>query len=132
MSRSATSSWPSAFVIRHSSRRDDQAVEVARVVGGQLAAVVGDDDRVGVAEAAEAGDVEARLDREDHARREDCLVVEVDEGLLMALQADAVPGVVALERLEALLSDRAADIGLGLGTYATRAHGGERGVLRDD
>ena len=49
---------------------DDQAVEVARVVGQPLATVFPDDDGIAVAEAGEAGDVESRLDGKDHVLAE--------------------------------------------------------------
>ena len=57
--------------------------------------VLGEDDRVGVAEAADVGLVEPRLDREDHARLDGCVVADVEEGCLVVAQADRVPDVLA-------------------------------------
>ena len=77
----------------------DHAIEVAGVVGEAFGAGGGDDYGVGVAEAREAGDVEARLHGKDHAFGNDAVVALVNEGRFVPFQADAVAGVVPLQSL---------------------------------
>ena len=65
-----------------------QALDVARVVGEDLDPVVGDDDGVGVAEAAEPLLVDAGLDREDHPGLDRRVVADVEERRLVVAQTD--------------------------------------------
>src|SRR5262249_42121017 len=66
-----------------------------------LRAVVRDDDEVLDADAAEAGEVDARLDGDDVASLERARILGVQVRQLVHLQAEAVPEAVAEERAEA-------------------------------
>src|SRR5207245_2987761 len=88
---------------RWSSGRDDQVLQLARVVGHHPAAVLGDDHGVGVAEAAQFLYVHAGLDREHHSRLENCVIASIQERRLMASEADRVADVVADRALAAHL-----------------------------
>src|SRR5439155_15886165 len=72
-------------------RLNRQALEVSRVVGQQVDPVGRDDDRVGVAQAADRAVVDAGLDREHHAGLDGSRVADVEERRLVVAQADAVP-----------------------------------------
>src|SRR5438105_1878613 len=85
--------WPMPFG-GYRSGRDGEALQIAGVVGQHSQAVVGDEDGVGVAEAAEVGGVETGLDGEDHAGPKLGLVADVQERPLVVAQADGVAGVV--------------------------------------
>ena len=61
------------------SNRKRKALEVARIRRETLDPVLRDEDRVRVPEPGESGEVNARLDREDHARGDQCLVPDVEE-----------------------------------------------------
>src|SRR5262245_44797301 len=79
------------------SSRNRQALDVARVVGEDLDAVLGDDHGVRVAETADVALVDPRLDREHHALLDGCVVAEVEERRLVVAEPDAVADVLAPE-----------------------------------
>ena len=84
-------------------------------------AVVGDDDDVLDPGAVAAREVDARLDRERHARLEDLGVAGHDVGLLVRLEADAVAGAVdERDAVPAALDDVAGRRVDGLGGDARR------------
>src|SRR5262245_61894726 len=85
------------------SARDREAFEVARVLGEELVPVVGDDDRVGVAEAADLVVVEPRLDGEHHPRLERRRVADVEERRLVVSEPGPVTGVLPPVLEEVLL-----------------------------
>src|SRR3989337_4250986 len=59
---------------------DNQRLQVFGIRGEDLAAVLGDDDRVGVTEAADARDVGPRFHRQDHPRGQYRFVAGREEG----------------------------------------------------
>src|SRR5829696_1297098 len=69
-------------------------LEVVREVGQHLGAVLGDEDEVLEARAAEAVAVEARLDRDHVAGDEAVMSQPADVRLLVDLEPDAVAGSV--------------------------------------
>src|ERR671918_2211505 len=75
--------------------------QVVRVVGEELAAVLGDEDEVLQAAAAEAFAVEARFDGE-HVAGHDLVAVPAQAGQLVHLEADAVAEAVEEALLEHL------------------------------
>src|SRR5690606_39409434 len=83
---------PGGFLLDGAGRsgRQRQTVEVARVVGHQLDAVLGDAHGVGVAEAADLRYVQPWLDGKDHPRLEYRLVAGVEEWPFVVAQADGV------------------------------------------
>src|SRR5207245_4138391 len=87
-----------------SSGRDDQVLELARVVGHHPAAVLGDDHGVGVAEAAQFLYVHAGLDREHHSRLENCVIASIQERRLIAFEPDRVADGAAERTPEAPLT----------------------------
>src|SRR5438105_2814964 len=76
------------------SGRDDQALEVPRIVGQDLDPAVGHEDGVGVPEAAELGRVEAGLDCEDHPCADLRVVSGVEERSFVVTEPDRVSCVV--------------------------------------
>src|SRR5262249_23650600 len=69
--------------------------------GEHLRAVVGDDDEILDADAADAGEVHAGLDGHDVAGRQRARVLDVQPRRLVHLQAEAVTETVTEERAEA-------------------------------
>src|SRR3954471_20393029 len=112
------------------SRDHDHAGQVAGVEGEAFDAVGADDDGVGVAEAGQAGDVETGLDAEDHVLRDDVIAAFVDEGPFVALESDAVAGVVALQLGDTELGEGVADVAFHLGEPAAGTNGVEGGLLQ--
>src|SRR6185503_702379 len=82
---------------------DDQLVQLPRVGGKDPISLVGDEDRVRVAEPAQLLDVHARLDGENHPGLEYGVVAAVEERRLVALAPDRVADVVAQRLLDAEL-----------------------------
>src|SRR5262245_14557070 len=101
------------------SHPDDHALQVARVVSEALSPIRPNHDGVGVAEAGETGDVETGLDGEDHVLFDlDVGAALVDEGPLVALEPDAVAGVMALEVGDAEGLEGVTDVRFGVGEGA--------------
>src|SRR5712664_4798493 len=67
--------------------RDDEALEVVRVVREELVSVFGHSDRVGMPESADLGVVEAWLDGEHHAGLQRRWVSHVNERRLVHSKA---------------------------------------------
>src|ERR1700733_11608732 len=97
--------------------RDDEALEVVRVVGEEVVSVFGHGDRVGMPESAHLGVVEAWLDGENHAGLQRRGVSHVDERRLVHSKAGTVSHVLAPVACEAVLLEvgvhRAVDVGAG-------------------
>src|SRR3954471_8325915 len=73
---------------------ENQAVEVARIVGQQFTPAVGDDDGVGMTETADLVVVERGLDREHHPGLERGRVTDVQERRLVVSEAGPMTGVL--------------------------------------
>src|SRR5579859_3316978 len=97
--------------------RDDEALEVVRVVGEEFVSVFGHSDGVGMPESADLGVVEAWLDGEHHAGLQRRRVSHVDERRLMHPEAGTVSYVLAPVACEAVLLEvrvhRTVDVGAG-------------------
>ena len=93
------------------------------------AAVLGDDDHILNAHAALAGDVDARLHRDDHARRADRVVESREARPLVDLEADAVAEAVAERARVRRLDDVARDL-VDVAAAHARVHRVDRGELR--
>ena len=118
-------------VVLSGSPRNQQGRQFPWIQAEALAAAVRDNHRVGVAESGEARYVQTRLDGEDHARLDDGVIVQIEEGMLMTLQSEGVPGVVPdqARHVQGVLNV-AAHLCLDLGTRAAGAQRGETHVLR--
>src|SRR3954464_4720754 len=80
----------SAIGVRRSPGRD----QLLRVAGQPLAAVRGDDDQILDPHAASAGQVDPRLNCDDHARLEGCGGRGRQPWILVDLQTDPMAGAV--------------------------------------
>jgi hypothetical protein len=103
-----------------------------RIFGEDLDPVLGDDDRVRVAEAADGRVVEARLDREHHSGLERRRVADVEERRLVVAQADRVARVLAPVVDEIVLLEVAHDGAVDVGAGDPRSDRPERDVLGAD
>ena len=100
--------------------------------GQELDPVLDDDHRVGVAEAAELVVVEARLDREDHARLDRRVVADVEERRLVVAQPDRVARVLPPVREQVVVLEVAHDGAVDVGARHARPKRIERDLLRGD
>src|SRR3990172_179398 len=109
---------------------DNQRLQVFGIRGEDLAAVLGDDDRVGVTEAADARDVDPRFHRHDHPWGQYRLVAGREEGEFVIVDADPVPGAVDERVAQPGLLDHAPGGAVDLPAVHAGPDGGKRGLLR--
>src|SRR5262249_9716090 len=108
--------------------------KLAREGGEDLWPVVPDDDQVLDPHAAEALEVDARLDRDGHAGLDDVLDARAHPGALVDLEADAVPQAVAEGLAQAGRLDPVARHGVELAAghaRPDRRDGGSLGIQAD-
>src|SRR5688572_11595715 len=111
-------------------RLNDHALQIPWVIGEALDTVSADDHGVGMTEPRQTGHVKPGLDSENHHLLDDVVAPLVDEGPLVSLEADTVPGVMTLKLRHAQVGEGGADLGFDLTERATRPDGIERGLLK--
>src|SRR5829696_2600612 len=108
---------------------DDHALQVPWVIGQTLDTVSTDNHGVGMTEPGQTGDVDPRLDGQNHHFLDDVAAALIDEWPLVPLEADAVTGVVTPKLRHAQVGEGSADLSFDLGQPTTRSDGIERGLL---
>ncbi len=112
------------------SERDGEAGQIARIVGQHFDAILGDEDRIGVAETAYPRRVQSRLDGEDHARLEHGVIARIEEGTFVIAQANRVAGVVLPVLHQVMLLEVFADRLIDIRAARPGAQGDEGGILQ--